>query len=111
MTDRAQLAAYIAAVLNDEPNGLPCEAIARRLGVRPATVRAVLRADDWFVRTGATRRTRWHVVPNAPGRNGTESETRDVPAAVLRRLDVFEAHVGALAARVDALERRNGFHA
>jgi predicted transcriptional regulator len=108
VTDRAQLAAYVAAVLKDEPDGLPCTTIARRLGMRPSTVRAVLRADEWFVRSGETRYARWHLIAGTEGteagRKGRSGETPDMLVDVLRRLDALEA-------RLDALERRNGVHA
>ena len=112
MTDRAQLAAYIAAVLKDEPHGLPCSTIARRLGMRAATVRGVLRTDDWFVRTGSTRYTRWRLIAGTDGtdagRVGSSAETQHVLQVVLERLDALEALGAALAVRLDALERRNG---
>ena len=105
MTERVQLAAYIAAVLKDEPGGLPCGTIARRLGMRDADVRAVLRRDPWFARTGSARYTRWQLVA---GTDGTDAGRLGMPAdplaQVLSRLDAIEA-------RLDALERRNGFHA
>ena len=105
MTDRAQLAAYIAAVLRDEPDGLACATIARRLSVRDADVRATLRADPWFVQYGSTRGSRWHLVaPDGMGRNGTESEQPGVLEDVLRRIEALEA-------RVDALGRQNGARA
>ena len=113
MTDRA-LAAYIAGVLKDEPNGLPCATIAKRLGTRPATVRAVLRSDSWFVRTGSTSGARWHLaavpsrsVPFRPvafgefapsGRLGasgaprTQGEPRDLPS--LSESELIAAHGG-----------------
>jgi hypothetical protein len=103
VTDRPQLAAYIAAVLKDETGGMSCSAIARRLGMRDGDVRAVLRADPWFVRVGTTRGARWQLVAARAGmgRNGTGSELLDVLGDVLRRLAAAEA-------RLDALERRNG---
>lgn len=99
MTEQAQqLAALIAGLLQNESNGLACETIARRLAVRPASVRAVLRADDWFARTGELRRARWHlVVPDGLGRTGTASARSDV-------LVVDRAEFEALRERVDALE-------
>jgi|SRR4051812_20525739 hypothetical protein len=78
MIDRAELAAYVAGVLRGEPDGLPCTTIARRLGMRDDDVRAVLRADPWFVRTGSTSRARWHLTADGLGRNGTELELRDM---------------------------------
>lgn len=58
------LADRAALVLLDYPDGLGCEPLARRLVVRTAHLRDVLRDDSRFTREGEGRFSRWHVAPS-----------------------------------------------
>ena len=50
-----------ALLLLAYPDGLGCEPLARRLGVRTAVLRDVLRLEPRFAREGGGRFARWHV--------------------------------------------------
>jgi len=96
-----QLAASVATVLADEPDGLSCDALAWRLHRRRADVLATLKADARFARIGATNGARWRLVTRT---HGTEWDGIDNLGHVLGRLAVIDARLGFL-------EGRNGARA
>jgi len=57
------LAPEIAAVLAEEPFGLSCDVLAKRLARRRADVLAALRADTRFEHGGTRRGSRWRLAP------------------------------------------------
>ncbi|HEY7198508.1 MAG TPA: hypothetical protein VH306_15125 [Gaiellaceae bacterium] len=92
------LADDVARLLADEPTGLSCDAIAKRLRRRRPDVVAALRADDRFVRYGKTHGARWRLAQDAP-------ESRPIPTRgdatvedVLRVVRELQRLLGALIA-------------
>jgi hypothetical protein len=97
VTNRALLGDDLARALARAPDGLSCDALAERLRRRRVDVLATLRSDARFDCMGHTRARRWRLVSD----NGTERDGFSAWVGVLDRL-------GALEARVKALERRDG---
>jgi hypothetical protein len=80
-----KLGDVLAAVLDLEPAGLSCDALARRTNRRKAHVLATLRSDSRFEHRGQRRGSRWAVVARGPRRAPPERQgTTDS-----RRLDVL----------------------
>lgn len=61
-----------ALVLLAYPQGLGCEPLARRLGVRTFDLREVLHADPRFAQSGSTRYRRWTVAAVESGQEGRD---------------------------------------
>jgi hypothetical protein len=109
---REQLAAEVAAMLAEEPFGLPCSVLAARLHRRLADVLAVLREHSCFVRSGRTRGVRWRLTVEAmasmgSGRNGKECEPflgQALGHLMVNRLEAAERELAMLKAQLDEEE-------
>jgi hypothetical protein len=102
VTDRDLLAAEIARLLAQEPDGLSCDALALRLKRRRADVLALLREDPGFARVSGGRRSRWRLVDTARNVSGRLRDGLEIPA----NADPWSGVVRELRGRLDALERR-----
>lgn len=74
------LADEVAAVLADEPFGVPLAELARRLRRRQMDLRTSLRFDARFTATGATRGRRWRLVAQGRRRDVRDGMGRNLPA-------------------------------
>jgi hypothetical protein len=106
------LAADLAHLLAQEPDGLPCDTLALQLRRRRADVLSVLRDDPRFARISGARRSRWRLTDttqDSQGRIRDGLERHANPHADSRVIPELVARVERLERLVDVLaERQNG---
>jgi hypothetical protein len=102
VTDRDLLAAEIARLLAQEPDGLSCDALALRLKRRRTDVLALLREDPVFARVSGGRRSHWRLVDTARDVSGRMWDGLEAPAEA----DAWSGVARELRVRLDAIERR-----
>jgi hypothetical protein len=111
--EQLRLAADLAALLAEEPFGLPCKRLALRLHRRLTDVLAALNTHDCFEREGKTRGARWRLVrekASLGSREGMGWNLRPpldlaLGLLVLDRLEAAERELVALKASLRGQEK------